>query len=248
MQITPATPVAEIAATWPGTVKVFQAHGLPFCCSGKRALAEVCADAGITCDSLVPELLAAATPMVHEQTDWTVAPLDQMVHFILDVYHAPLRADLPRLLEMGRKVDFVHGHRSPDVIPPLVRCLEYLYTETIDHLDDEEAHLFPIVLDLWATQAGGARTGAVPQTSALHAMTQHLEDDHRTIGALLKRMAALTGWYVPPPGACNTMRALYFELSQLTEHTYVHVHLENNVLIPRARALAGAVPSLTEEV
>jgi regulator of cell morphogenesis and NO signaling len=248
MQITPATPVAEIAATWPGTVKVFQAHGLPFCCSGGLPLADACADAGIGYAALVAELQTAGIRAGHEHTDWTVAPLDQLVRFIVDVYHAPLRVDLPRLVEMAHKVALVRGTQAPDLIPALVRCVEELHAHVLEHLDEEEAELFPAVLDVWARHAGLAPAAPARHTRSLDDLALHLEDDHRSIGRLLKQMASLTSWYVPPPDACNTMRGLYFELSQLTEHTYVHVHLENNVLIPRARTLAGAVLSLTEEV
>jgi regulator of cell morphogenesis and NO signaling len=240
MLILPTTFVSDIAATFPGTVRVFQAHGLEFCCGGKRPLAEVCADAGIAGDAIIGELEAAATPREHATADWTQAPIDQLRRFILDIYHAPLRVELPRLAAMARTVERVHGMRWPDAVPSLVRSVDQLQAAMLDQLSEEEAQLFPMIAEL---AAPGYPAVPAAGHSRLAALTSRVEQQHRAIGLQLKSMAVLTGWYTPPVGACSTMRALYFDLSRLTDDTYMHAHLENNILFPRVLALAGSAPS-----
>lgn len=229
MAIASSDLVSDVASRYPGTVRVFQAHGLDFCCGGRRPIAAACADAGLSVDEILRELEAASAQPAEPDTDWLVAPLPQLIRFVVDNYHVPLGQDLPRLREMMARVEAAHGEAWPAMVGPLAHDLERLADELLEHIGREERDVFPAMLR-WATAAS-----AVPFDVTL---TERLEADHAAIGARLKDMARVTGWFQPPVGACPTVRVLFAELARLAEATYMHVHLENNVLFPRVTALA----------
>ena len=229
MAIASSDLVSDVATRYPGTVRVFRAHGLDFCCGGRRSIAAACADAGLSVDSLLQELETASALPDDADIDWLIAPIPQLVRFIIDTFHTPLREDLPRLRETMARVETAHGHEWPAVIGPLAHDLERLSADLLDHIGREELEVFPTMADAEGTQ---------PDQPFDVALLDRLEADHAAIGARLKDMARVTGWFQPPVGACPTVRVLFAELACLAEATYMHVHLENNVLFPRIAALA----------
>jgi regulator of cell morphogenesis and NO signaling len=229
MAIASSDLVSDVATRYPGTVRVFRAHGLDFCCGGRRPIAVACADAGLSVDQLLAELETASALPEDDDIDWLIAPIPQLVQFIVDTFHAPLRDDLPRLRETMGRVETAHGHEWPAVIGPLAHDLERLSADLLDHIGREEREDFPAMVDAATEQ---------PDRTFDVARLERLEADHAAIGARLKDMARVTGWFQPPVGACPTVRVLFAELACLAEATYMHVHLENNVLFPRITALA----------
>ena len=61
--------------------------------------------------------------------------------------------------------------------------------------------------------------------------------DHDDAGALTARIRALSADFAPPPDACPTYRALYQGLDEFERDLHQHVHIENNILFPRALAM-----------
>jgi regulator of cell morphogenesis and NO signaling len=228
MVIVPSDLVSDVASRYPGTVRVFQGHGIDFCCGGRRPIAAACVDAGLPVDEILKELESASASPALSDTDWLAAPLPELVQFIVDNYHVPLRYDLPRLREMMGRVEAAHGAAWPAVVGPLAHDLERLADELLEHIEREERDVFPAMLDCVASTSSALFDAS---------MTERLESDHASIGARLKDMARVTGWFQPPIGACPTVRVLFAELARLAEATYMHVHLENNVLFPRIAAL-----------
>jgi regulator of cell morphogenesis and NO signaling len=229
MPIVPETTVAAIATEHPAAIKVFQRHGIDFCCGGKRPLAEVCAERNVSPEGVIGEIEALLVPDSDER-DWRQAPLAELARHIVARYHDMLRDELPRLSFMADKVNRVHGARWPEMIPPLADTFEELRRELEAHMDDEERTLFPGVV---ALEGDGAASGAGDFTASI----EELEREHEHAGRLLERMHVLTGGFTPPEDACNTFRGLFHGLAQLTADMHVHVHLENNILFPRAIAL-----------
>lgn len=235
MEITPTTPVGELAAHHPASIRVFQRHGIDFCCGGKRQLIDVCARKEMSFPELKQELEAAVLPSGEGQArNWREASLESLVGHIIDHYHGGLRAELPRLEQMGRKVLAVHGAGHPE-IAPLVSTLLELKGEMEEHMAKEEGVLFPIVLGLRAAAASGVRRQG--PTPPLKAILGAMEAEHEDAGSALARMRELSAGFEPPAEACNTFRGLYHGLAELESELQQHVHLENNVLFPRALAL-----------
>jgi regulator of cell morphogenesis and NO signaling len=222
--------VAEVATGLPATIQVFQQHQIDFCCGGHKPLAEACAEHDLDVDALVGELRAAGA-LEDSGRDWRQAPMADLIAHIQARFHDPLRADLPRLGQMLVKVVSRHGDRLPDTLLPLQQTFMGLHVELLHHMHKEDAVLFPAILDIEAGRRGG-------NASWIDQPIEVMEDEHEQAGAALARMREITGGYTPPADACPTFRGLYYGLAELEREMHLHVHLENNILFPRASALA----------
>ncbi len=210
--------LGHVAATHPESTLVFLRYRLDFCCGGGVRLAEACEAAGLDTNKVIKEIEAEST--TGPQVRWDERPLAELVDFIISRYHDTLRADLPALIEAARRVERVHGKK--DICPVgLASHLELMAGEILQHLAKEEHVLFPAI-------CAGTRRAKVHMPIRMM-MQEH--DDH---GAALRRCRELSTDFVPPSGACATWRALYVGLEKLETELMEHIHLENNVLFPRA--------------
>ena len=216
--ITPRSTLAELAATRAGASRVFYRHGLDFCCHGQVTLAEACARKHLAVDE-VARAIEAETPLATDFQRWDQESLPTLVEHLLEHFHAAHRAELPRLLEMARKVEKVHAEK-PDCPRGLAEHVERIAEELEAHMQKEEHVLFPMLL------AGRGRMASMP--------IQVMEEEHVDHGRNLARLRELAHGFVPPEDACGTWRALYLGLQELDEQVMQHIHLENNVLFPRA--------------
>jgi regulator of cell morphogenesis and NO signaling len=64
-----------------------------------------------------------------------------------------------------------------------------------------------------------------------------MEHEHQDAGVALKTLRAASQDYTPPEDACTSFRALYTALANFEKDLHQHIHLENNVLFPRALAM-----------
>lgn len=212
------TPLAEFATHLPGASRVFHRHRLDFCCGGRRSLAEACAKAQLDPERVLAELKAEGAAG-EAATDWSERPLGELIDHILTRYHEPLRAELPLLFSMAAKVERVHGDK-PECPRGLAEHLKNVHENLDEHMSKEEQVLFPML-----------RAGAGGQARMPVGVMEREHDEHALD---LQRTRELTTDLVPPPPACTTWRALYLRLSELERDLMEHIHLENNVLFPRA--------------
>ncbi|HVW26621.1 MAG TPA: iron-sulfur cluster repair di-iron protein [Polyangiaceae bacterium] len=216
--ITAATSLAEIATGHAAASRVFQRRRLDFCCHGSRSLSQACEDRGLDPESVIEEILgeegaASKSADFHEQ------PLDEIVAHIVEHYHQRLRAELPALVTMAKRVEARHGDK-PSCPHGLARHLEKMQHELFRHLDKEERALFPTIV------LGQGRLAATP--------IRVMESEHEEHAAAVAETRKRTDDYTPPPEACPTWRALYLRLEEFELELMEHVHLENHVLFPRA--------------
>jgi regulator of cell morphogenesis and NO signaling len=225
MTITEHTTVAEIAAEVPSSVPVFQRHGIDFCCGGRAPLALVCQEQGVPFTEIVNAIEVSAQGRPNEDRDWNREPLHALIDHIVRTYHDRLRDELPRLESMASKVARVHGMKAP-YLARLERIVSELSADLLSHMKKEERVLFPVIR---AIEAGPDRP-----TLPISAPIAVMELEHGHAGSLLSELHTMTHGYVAPAWACGTCRALYQGLSELADEMHVHVHLENNILFPRA--------------
>ena len=228
MHITPETHIADIAAASPGTIRVFQRHAIDFCCGGKRPLSEVCSEQGLEYRDLVGELEAAGTSGSDDR-DWTRAPLGDLIDHIVWHYHESLRSELPRLDGMARKVFEVHGRQHPE-LGNVLSHVRRLRTELEQHMVKEELALFPVIRKL----AEGRRLEPLTSGAGLSTPIGMMEHEHEDTGRVLAELRQVTRGYEPPDDACNTYRGLFHGLAELERDLHTHIHVENNILFPRA--------------
>jgi regulator of cell morphogenesis and NO signaling len=226
-QISTSRAVGELVVERPARARLFEQLGLDYCCGGKVSLAEACRSRGLDADTVAVLLDTDAGPV---PDDWSQAPLGELCDHIVDAHHGYLRRELPRLGGLLEQVERAHGGERPELVE--VRAVfERLRAELEAHCADEERTLFPAC---WELEGGGSADGE------LTARLATFEGEHAEVGALLGRLGELTGGFDTSIALCNTHRATLDGLRELELDLHEHIHEENNVLFPRALALAGA--------
>lgn len=217
--LSPTRTLAEITLEHPRASRVFHRHRLDFCCGGRRPLEEACREKALDPTTVLDDLRRELDRESADATSWAERPLGELIDFILRRYHEPLREELPELVAMARKVEAVHGDKASCPVG-LADLLAAMHEATLVHLLKEEQVLFPLV-----------REG---RGSECKMAVQVLEADHADHGATLDRIRELTDDLTPPEEACTTWRTLYGRLVELEHDLMEHIHLENNLLFPRA--------------
>ena len=234
--VTGQTTVGELAREFPASARVFQHYGIDFCCGGGKTLAEASQGKGISLDSLLEELEKAERFPKRESTrDWNAATASTLIDHILDKHHAYLHSELPRLAGMLAKVIDAHGERHPDLLRPLSPVFAGLKKELEEHMWKEENVLFPLIRQM---EQAEARVGATPRMP-VNGPIQMMEIEHESAGHALRQLRQISSDYQPPEDACNTYRALLEGLKTMESDLHEHIHLENNILFPKALALQG---------
>jgi regulator of cell morphogenesis and NO signaling len=177
---------------------------------------------GLDAERILEEIRRELAGREDRAERWDEAPLAQLIDHILIDYHRPLDEELPRLERMARKVVDVHRDKEPERLPAVLATYLDLKAELDQHMLKEEQILFPMLL------RGQGASASRP--------IQVMEHEHDVAGSLLRRLRELTDGYRVPDGACNTWRALWHGLAALEDSLHRHIHLENNVLFPRAQA------------
>ena len=206
-------PIGQIAVDLPGATAVFRRLKLDFCCGGQTALAQACEDKGLA----LPAVLDALAQLERPTSAAAPQAPAEMIDHILSRYHEVHRQQLPELIRMARRVESVH-RANPHVPHGLADHLEAMEVELLSHMAKEELVLFPAL-----------RQNA---TSGVSMPIQVMRSEHNDHGQQLERLMALCNDANPPPGACNTWRALYAGIQQFSDDLINHIHTENNLLFP----------------
>ena len=222
--------VGEIVAERPSQSRIFQAFGIDFCCQGGRTLREACEKKGIAAESVVEQLEAEMRDKPAPEVNPAVFPPDQLAVHIVAKHHRYLRDELPRLHAMAARVAQVHGAHTLSLVE-VYEVFSDMAAELAEHMMKEEQVLFPAIKAMVRGESAPMPLDG-PIACMLH--------EHDDAGEALAQLRELTNGFTPPPEACNTYRALFAGLAELEEDLHVHIHLENSVLFPAARALEAA--------
>ena len=230
--------VRDIALEQPSSIRVFERFGIDYCCGGRKPLAEACAARNVEVDAVIAALEAAATKQDTAESEWTRKPLASLSAHIVATHHAYVKRELPRLAELAQKVVNRHGPTTPE-LGVLQSTLAALDAELTPHLMKEEAVLFPYVASLEKALAEGAPKpegcfGTVANPIAM--MTQ----EHEAAGTLMATLRDLSHNFTTPLEACPTYHAYYDGLREFEQDLHQHIHLENNILFPRAIELENS--------
>jgi regulator of cell morphogenesis and NO signaling len=239
MQTANAPTVRDIAATSLAAVRIFEKFGIDYCCGGKRPLADVCREKGYDTEAIQSELDAALSTAPDSGRDWSGAPLADLIDHIVTTHHEYLRRELPAVEQRLEKVYRVHHQRYGSTLTGLPEVFAALKAELEMHLMKEERMLFPAIAAFENAIDSGQplpRTPFGTVANPIHVM----EDEHESAGQALSRIREITGDFAIPESACVTYRALMRGLDELERDLHMHIHLENNILFPRAERLEGS--------
>jgi regulator of cell morphogenesis and NO signaling len=239
MQIAEQVTVAEIAANSLAAVRVFEKYGIDYCCGGKRPLVDVCRAKGQDAEAVQRELDAALANTQAPARDWNTAPLAGLVEHIVTTHHEYLRRELPAIETRLEKVYRVYNERYGPTLAGLPEVYAGLRAELELHIRKEEMILFPAIVANEAAVNSGRPLPATPFgriSNPIHAM----ESEHESAGEALVKIREITRNFELPEYACVTYRALMSSLDELDRDLHMHIHLENNILFPRAERLEAA--------
>lgn len=237
MSIDTQRTVAEIALERPQAAATFEKLGIDYCCGGQKPLEAACEAAGIDV-SLVAEMLekssgAGEASSGHE--NWNNEPLACLVNHIVQKHHAYCRQECLRLEPLLSKVVSKHGERHPE-LGSIQKLFAKLRDELSMHMMKEERMLFPYIIGL---EEAAARKTVPPRApfgtvqKPVHMMVQ----EHDDAGHLTKEIRDLSRNFAAPEDGCNSFRTLYQGLEAFEADLHQHIHLENNLLFPRAITL-----------
>jgi regulator of cell morphogenesis and NO signaling len=216
--------IGQLALERPHAIAVLERWKIDYCCRGNRSVAEACDEAGIS----IGELMAAIGTDKVATNDW--GTLTELQRHIVATHHAYTRQACETLDLLSRKVAGRHGDRHAEVLEVRQLTAE-LIGDLLPHMMKEEQILFPYVEGLENGGTGDSCFGTVANPVRVMMM------EHERVGELLVALRAATSEYKLPDDACLSFRALYETLAGLERDLHEHIHLENNVLFPRALRL-----------
>src|SRR5215472_8648109 len=237
MVITAETPVRDIVVEVPSAIPVFAQFFIDYCCGGKHTLAEACIKRDQSLAPVLEEIKRRESDTAPVETQWQAAPLCELIHYIVEKHHTFTREQVTLIQQLAAKVERRHGPAHPEVYK-INEALATIDAELKHHFFCEENVLFPYIemLDRKETAVAQAIFDTVQKPVTRMMM------DHNQTGDEFRVLRELTNGYEPPEDACTTYRALYRAMEDLERDLHRHIHLENNILFPRAISLESERP------
>lgn len=228
--------VGELAAADIRKAEVFKKYGIDFCCGGKKSLKQACQEANVDV-AVVEAELANATQQEAKgaNLEFNRWEADFLVDYIYNQHHVYYYEEGPMIGDLAEKVAGHHGAYVPALVN-VYMLYRQLQQELSTHFMKEEKVLFPFIKALVAAKRTGDRSLLEAQPS-ISQPVQMMESDHEDAGEILFEIRALTNNYTAPEGSCNSVRLLFHKLAALEADLHQHIHLENNILFPKALKL-----------
>lgn len=225
--------VREIALEMPAATRVFEEFKIDYCCGGGRMLTEACRHAGVSPAIVLQQLEEVSGFADAGQGDWLkTATLGELVDHIEQKHHVFTKNELAQLPPLIEKVARVHGEQHPELLG-LQDVFRALGNDLTTHLLKEETILFPYIREIEVIHHNGL-TGSPPVFGTVRNPVRMMMTEHDAAGELLRQMRELAADYTLPAGACPSFTGLFHRLTELERDLHEHIHLENNLLFPRA--------------
>lgn len=219
------------------TAAVFVNYGIDFCCRGHRTVEEVCNNNGIETNELLEKLGAVLSSKASQSIDYKSWPTDLLIDYIEKKHHRYVEAKIPVLRQFLDKLCRVHGERHPELFK-----INELFTASAEeltaHMKKEELILFPFVKKMVQATIDQNAIEA-PHFGTVENPIEMMKHEHDNEGIRFREIATLTNNYNPPADACNTFKVTYAMLEEFEQDLHLHIHLENNILFPKAVKLEG---------
>lgn len=214
------------------TAAIFSKYKIDFCCNGNRTVAEACDKNGIDSNVLLDELNDVLNSKTGETIDYKSWPIDLLAEYIEKKHHRYVEEKIPVLRQFLDKLCRVHGERHPELLK-----ISELFTASVgelaSHMKKEELILFPFVKRMVKAKLGNEAIQS-PQFGTVENPIAMMMEEHDNEGQRFRDIAQLTDNYTPPADACNTYKVTYAMLDEFEKDLHLHIHLENNILFPKA--------------
>jgi regulator of cell morphogenesis and NO signaling len=234
MTISAKMTVRELAVEVPGATRLFEKLGIDYCCGGGKALEEACANAGVPVTQIISSLEEAglAAEQTGETEDWQAESLAKLTSYIVSKHHVFTRDELERLEPLLAKVSSVYGEKRPELLQ-IKALFQELKNDLLMHMQKEERVLFPYIVEI-EEAIGNKSPRPQPFFGTVRNPIHMMSLEHDTAGDILRNIRRLSSDFEPPADACVSYQTLYKALEELEHDLHRHIHLENNILFPRA--------------
>lgn len=232
--------LGELATKDLRKAQVFKKYGLDFCCGGKKTVKEACLEKGIDVTIVEQELQQSdkmqATFHALPYNDWGI---DFLADYVVNTHHAYVRKNLPEIRKYAHKVKEVHGQSHPE-LHKVYELVEAIHTELTEHMHKEETIVFPYIKQIVQAKNNGT---PLPKESfgSVNNPIKEMITEHEEVGNNLAEIHAITKDYTLPNDACASYGLLYRMLAEFEEDIHLHIHLENNIMFPKAIDMENSI-------
>jgi regulator of cell morphogenesis and NO signaling len=224
--------IGQIVANDYRTAAVFKKYEIDFCCNGNRLLQDVCKQQSLKYADILDELqrkIAASTKSVFDYANWDI---DFLADYVVQQHHKYVEAKIKEIQPYLTKICEVHGKMHPELFD-----IKSLFEESAEdlgkHLKKEELILFPFIKTLVAHKREKL-PAKIPDFETVENPIAMMHQDHDDEGERFRQIAKLSNNYTPPVDACNTYKVAFGLLQEFEADLHLHIHLENNILFPKA--------------
>lgn len=224
--------IGEIVANDFRAASVFTNAGIDFCCGGRKGLTESCEEKGINPATIEKAILELENEPINPSLNFKDWNLDFLCDYIMNTHHKFVLKNLPDLSVYTQKIASVHGEHHPELIE-IARIFGKIHDELLQHLKNEEEVLFPAIKAVLAGASDERKNTIVSEIT-------RMSGEHEFAGGAMDDICEISNHYLVPSDGCNTYAVTYRLLKEFEDDLHVHVHLENNILYPKALALATA--------
>lgn len=234
MAVMTARTVRELAVENPAATRIFEKLGIDYCCGGNQSLEQACSRANISVDQVMDSLEMAkeAARATQPATDWNHEPLSELIAHIKKTHHHYTREEIMRLTALLQKVCTVHGQNHPELFE-IQTTFKGLAQELATHLMKEEMVLFPYIVRMEEAVIQNEPVLPAPFGTVENPVSM-MEHEHDSAGNALRAIRQASNDYAAPADACVSYQTLYKALAAFEADLHQHIHLENNILFPRA--------------
>jgi regulator of cell morphogenesis and NO signaling len=231
--------VRDVVLELPQATRVFEKLKIDYCCGGDRPLGEACETAGVKFENLERMLAEAgqAEAQRNGSIDFQKASLSELIGHILEKHHVYTKEEMARLEPLIDKVIAAHGANHPE-LQGVGGLFQQLCADLKPHMFKEEQILFPYIVEM-ERSALQHKPAPIAPFGTVNNPIRMMMMEHETVGGLLRELRALSSNYSVPADGCISYQTLYQALEVFEQDLHQHIHLENNILFPRAIEMEG---------
>ena len=224
------TKIGDIVTKDFRAAEVFKKAGIDFCCGGSQSLEDACRDKKLDVAEIESELSKLENSEPGSSYKFNEWKLDFLCDYIVNTHHQTVMNLLPELTFYTQKIAEVHGDNHPE-LPEIANIFAQVDTELRQHLRNEEEVLFPAIREVLKTNSAESKATIISEIT-------RMTGEHEFAGGAMDKINELSHRYAVPEDGCNTYRVAYKLLEQFEDDLHIHVHLENNILYPKAMKLS----------
>ncbi|MCK9280736.1 MAG: iron-sulfur cluster repair di-iron protein [Melioribacteraceae bacterium] len=224
------------------TAKLFEKYGIDYCCNGNRSLKDSLSGKSIEMNTFIPELEKILGENKNDDQVFSAMDLITLSQYIVNNHHKYVKEAIPLIEAHLDKVVNAHSKNHPELIS-IRQEFSILSAEMLTHMDKEEKILFPLIKYL----VDSKKYNETPKSSGYGTVQnpiRKMEQEHQSAGNEMEKIRNYSDDYKLPEDACTTYTVTYKELEEFEKDLFKHIHLENNILFPKAIELENELLNL----